>query len=168
MPKDLEVVSQPVTACRERRRCLSFPRNPTNFLSSHLLFPFLTLPYVKITSSPPGLKWWASKIRRSVSSPITTVVFVFADSTAALTIWKSASAFEWMTVQVLSNQDPNVKRKRCLFSVFIRNWSFVDWSVIESVKCTAFPSTPFVLIRLVESFVLGPEQYPSNTTTDSG
>ena len=157
----LLVVSQPLIACANSSLLhVSVPILALAVLMSHSL-AFLPLG-MKYTLWRLSVTWYRSKTRRSVSSPMRTVVELAATSRVVLTIRQSASSFAWWI------WNPNFIKvslrrlmKRCLLLGLARNFSRVSWRIMSPVKftCTEVPCHLTWVAALVVCCVL----YPSNT-----
>ena len=111
--------------------------------------------------------WWLSSIRRSVSSPTNMValVQVLARAITVCVTRRSASPTAlWMWHPACSRFLLNIIMNIYLLLLFLRNCSLFPLKTMAGVIFTDGPIWPPDLRRWTASFVLGPAEYPSNTT----
>ena len=100
------------------------------------------------------LAWWQRRMRRSVSSPTSTVLLELADCTAFITIRRSALPEAWCTSQLFFfNSSLSMKLKHCLFCLLARNCSFFMVTGVSAVNVTVVPAFPFDRLWCVMSYV---------------
>ena len=74
------------------------------------------------------LEWWQRRMRRSVSSPTSTVLLELADYTAFITIRRSALPEAWCTSQLFFfNSSLSMKMKHCLFCLLVTFFFLSSW-----------------------------------------
>ena len=147
MPNGRDVVSQP--SMLWMNRTLSHTISPSSDLAAAIS---LILGDFSDCLRAYGLKnilywmstaWYSSKTRRSVSSPMSTVSCLAADEIAVWTIRRSASPCAWCTSHpVCSSFSASMLMKRCLFTLFERNYSFLIWRVSWLEQWTVTPTEP--------------------------
>ena len=111
--------------------------------------------------------WWHSSIRRFVSSPtkMVALVEVLATAITVCVIRKSASPTAlWMWLPAFSRFLLNMITNISLLSLFLRKCFFFPLKTMAGVIFIDGPIWPPALRRWTASFVLGPAEYPSNTT----
>ena len=141
IPKILDVVSEPVKACKNKMLLqISLPSKAWILRISYtgLVDNPLLMSLRKYSLKPLFLAWCNKRINKSVSSPTVTVVIIWDDDTAEWTISKSASPSACRTVHPIFVKASDMSVIKCyLFVSFAKKFSFCPTNFIPEMKFVA-------------------------------